>query len=286
MLDSHPRIFLPPETFFFVSLAPRIDADPAADPERAAAQIASRWWIRDMGLSVADILRALEPGETSWLALFVAVVRAAARGAGADDHVLGEKTPRHVRIAEWYLESAEDARVVQILRDPRAVLASFRRIRIGTSSAAIVGDEWVHAVDVHRRLLDHPRYLSLHYEALVHDPESEMRRVLEFLGLALDPAVLRFNERERPGFSPRQPHHQATLAPLTRSRLDAWRDELDARAIRIVETVAGDRMAELGYAPAFPQHPARPFEVGASRAAGVVHRSTALRLRQLLKRFR
>jgi tetratricopeptide (TPR) repeat protein len=61
-----------------------------------------------------------------------------------------------------------------------------------------------HYYGQYRRLMDHwhevsgLKILDLDYEALVADQEGESRRIIEFLGLAWDPAVLSFHENPRP----------------------------------------------------------------------------------------
>jgi hypothetical protein len=47
-----------------------------------------------------------------------------------------------------------------------------------------------------RAVLDLP-LLEVGYERLVADPETEIRRLVEFAGLPWDPACLRFHETER-----------------------------------------------------------------------------------------
>jgi hypothetical protein len=76
------------------------------------------------------------------------------------------------------------------------------------------------------------RVLTVHYEKLVADTESQVRRLLDFCGLPFEPATLRFHETQRPvrtasSEQVRQPiydssighwrHFAAGLAPLERA---------------------------------------------------------------------
>ncbi len=80
------------------------------------------------------------------------------------------------------------------------------------------------------------RVLTMHYESLVADTEAQVRRLLEFCGLAFEPACLRPHETSRPvrtasAEQVRQPiyqsgighwrHFEAELAPLRRALGDA-----------------------------------------------------------------
>jgi hypothetical protein len=58
------------------------------------------------------------------------------------------------------------------------------------------------------------------HEALVADPEAEVRRLLDALGLAFDPACLRFYENER---AVRTASSEQVRRPISREGLDQWR---------------------------------------------------------------
>ena len=57
-------------------------------------------------------------------------------------------------------------------------------------------------------------------EQLIEDPEGEVRRLLEFLGLPFDPACLRFHENER---AVRTASSEQVRRPINREGVDQWR---------------------------------------------------------------
>lgn len=57
------------------------------------------------------------------------------------------------------------------------------------------------------------------HEALVEDTEAEVRRLLDYLGLAFDPACLRFWETDRPV---RTASSEQVRRPISRAGLDQW----------------------------------------------------------------
>ena len=59
------------------------------------------------------------------------------------------------------------------------------------------------------------------HEALVEDPEAEVRRLLAFLDLPFDPACLRFYETER---AVRTASSEQVRQPISREGLERWRD--------------------------------------------------------------
>ena len=58
------------------------------------------------------------------------------------------------------------------------------------------------------------------HERLVEDPETEIRRMLDRLGLPFDPACLRFHETER---AVRTASSEQVRRPVSREGIDQWR---------------------------------------------------------------
>lgn len=82
-----------------------------------------------------------------------------------------------------------------------------------------------HAREI-QRLIDHWRlalpgqFLEIHYEDVVEDIEREARRLLEYLGLAWDPACLAFNESKRVVMTA---SHWQVRQPLYATSVARWR---------------------------------------------------------------
>jgi hypothetical protein len=64
------------------------------------------------------------------------------------------------------------------------------------------------------------RVLRVHYEHVVADLESQLRRLLDFLDLPFEPQCLDFHRTER---SVRTPSSEQVRQPVYRSGLDQWR---------------------------------------------------------------
>ncbi|MCH2161214.1 MAG: sulfotransferase [Phycisphaerales bacterium] len=98
------------------------------------------------------------------------------------------------------------ARMIHVLRDPRDVAVS---IHLGILNSEThpwsTRLDWIAAAwATSQRLMAHWKkeldipILEVRYEQLVENPESEIRRILEFLGLPWDDACLRFHEDHPP----------------------------------------------------------------------------------------
>jgi hypothetical protein len=286
MLDRHPRVAVPPETFFFSTIRRRFPGGDDAPLEEKARYIAARWWMRDAGVRAEALLERLRgEDQAGWPEFFLAVMAELGPEDGEAD-ALGEKTPAHVVDAPTLLETFPEARVVQMLRDPRAVLHSYRQVKIGTNQAVGVAREWKAACAVHRRLAEHPRAVLLRYEDLVVDPEANLQRACACLGLDFLPELLEFHRRESEGFAAEQVHHRATLQPLFRDSLDSWRDGLPQGQLRLLEHLVREDMEHFGYAPETAAGAPGRARLLVSEASDRMHRHFVRRPRQVMKRLR
>ena len=83
------------------------------------------------------------------------------------------------------------------------------------------------------------------YEDLIHDPESEVRRLLQYCGLEFEPGCLRFYESQRPV---RTASSEQVRQPLFAEGLDQWRhfeawlDPLKEALGPVLETYGKSRM--------------------------------------------
>jgi hypothetical protein len=86
-----------------------------------------------------------------------------------------------------------------------------------------------------RAVLPQGAMLDLRYEDLVHDIETQARRLLEYCGLSWDPAVMRFHESARQV----KTHSVAQVRrPLYSSSIGRWRDQ--AHLLRPLLDALGD----------------------------------------------
>ena len=97
------------------------------------------------------------------------------------------------------------------------------------------------------------RFLELRYEDLVSDPQTQGRRLFEFLGETWDPAVLEFDPREHSAtdryqwFSAQQREAGGDDRTIYRSRVGAGGASLDPVLRTILGRRHGRLLRELGY---------------------------------------
>ncbi|MBM4013831.1 MAG: sulfotransferase [Planctomycetes bacterium] len=260
MLNRHSRIGLCDETFFFYWVAnrQRVFGD-LADPARRARAVdrflETRRVIR-LGLDLAELRAALLREATSYPRFFAALLRFCARAAGKT--IAGEKTPQHALEARTLLDWYPEARLLHLIRDPRDVVASLRRMPWGAGSRLGDACTWRDCVAGAEACAADPRFLRLRYEDLIEAPEQELRRICAALGIAFESVMLEGSGRKTDRW-----WFDRAQGAIEKGRVERWRSELTADDIAVVEAVAGEALGRHGYVPAAP--PATPAQMARAR---------------------
>jgi len=121
--------------------------------------------------------------------------------ARSGKRTLVEKTPHHAFMWSRIARCWPDARFLFLLRNPAAICASWWRARPGQTREELLAQvaRYTGAVQEARRTL--PGH-TIRYEDLVADPEAQIRRVCEFLGVAFEPKMIEYGDREHGTIKP------------------------------------------------------------------------------------
>jgi tetratricopeptide (TPR) repeat protein len=142
-----------------------------------------------------------------------------------------DKLPDNYLLAGWLRIAFPKAAIIHCLRDPRDVAVSCWLTQFARIQWSFRLDHIAHRIEQHRRLMRHWRatigdhMTEVHYEHLVADPETEIRRALAAIGVDWQPDVLGFAEHK--GFVGSASRHQVREALHARS-VERWRNYEDA----------------------------------------------------------
>jgi hypothetical protein len=253
MLNAHPRIYLTHEASFWLvqhHLATRSSAE-----EWLATYFDSfnfAWLDLDPALVRAELPR--NPTRTDLPDAYRAVMRVKARSYGKPRY--GDKTPWHaVKLAELFRDFP-DARVIHIVRDPRAAIASLMKMPWGSSSYTVATwfcKKQVEGVEPFRE-----RICEVRLEDLLAEPRATMEQVLAFVGEPWDERVLDHARHAPTDDVPPLPWYlpateqRGSVQRARREPLpDAWTRIVERRQRTILERY-GYAPAELAHEPRFP----------------------------------
>ncbi|HXJ65500.1 MAG TPA: sulfotransferase [Actinomycetota bacterium] len=273
MLDAHPQLSIPPESYFVSGLYPyrsRYERNGSFDLARFAGDLQGLHKFRDWDLDanvLGEVFASPMPRGTYADAIRLLYGTYA---TAHDKPRYGDKSPGYVTRMKLLVQLFPEARFVHIVRDVRSVALSLTEMPAewGTRTVPEGAARWRHRVSrghTEGTALGPDRYLEVRYEDLVGDAEQELRRLVEFLLLPWDDAVLHYADR---GLSrvPEGSHDiHGNVASAPKATRD-WRSQISPEDLEVVEAIAGDVMTEMGYERAVPD----PSPASRQQAAAVI----------------
>lgn len=273
ILMQDPSVSLAGETHYFDDLRPRYlgkrvsemsqeDRDRCADYFRAISvrpygmhgNPEDSWFTREELLSDAA---AIGDDIDS---IFEAYCKKFASRSNAT--IWGEKTPRHVFRIDDILALYPQAQVVCMVRDPRAVVASYRDWRTGEDNLdtgrqldkervrasyniVLATLMWRAAANASLQALKThggDRVRIVRYESVINEPEQTVRDVAQWLGLDYTEELLAVPL-----------HNSSTMAfdrgaGISKTPQNRWREVLSDREIAVIQKTAGQSLVETGFA--------------------------------------
>lgn len=244
-------IAMAPETHFLPEVYARLkELDLSNDGalDKALTKFQSGRWFDDLGLELEQIKTAFRSHkQRDWAGLFSVILQLHARSNGAERW--GEKTPGHYLYVDQLLRWYADCRIVFVMRDPRAVVASSMRAPFSPSYAWFVARRWNQVWDIYQSFADDPRVLMVQYEDFVADSESVLARVKQWLGI--DEKVAPPSQSVVSGTTVqrgwRVQHLQTAVEAVNAGSLERWRKQLSPYEIWVTERYSGAGSSDCGY---------------------------------------
>lgn len=172
------------------------------------------------------------------------------QAAKPDARIVMDKTPDHIHHLPEIREFYPGAKFLMVVRDPRAVVASWRAA--GTSWAAwarqptsYIVQQWVEGNrDARQSVAAAGDGMIVRYEDMLADPVAGLTAILGWLGLQRDPeTVARYVE----ACTPENMRARMTDAFVWKAKADTWRETLSHSDVAVIEDIAGKEMAAFGY---------------------------------------
>lgn len=192
----------------------------------------------------------------------------------SDRPVLGEKTPWHTFFVDRIRRLAPEARFVAITRDAPATVAStwkregFRRVDSLTRCIA----RWIfmnREILELRKRVGRDRFRLFRLEDLVREPEPVLRRVCAFVGVPLEPEML------RPTFQDSSLRSEGEGTGFDHGVLHRWREALAPDEVRRIRAQTWRISRALGY-DAEPAEPAMLERLAVALELWVLGRAVSL----------
>lgn len=263
MFNAHPSVALPRETHFALeAYRARHEFGDLTDPGNR--QELARWithrketQFKRLELERDEALRVLSQAPPTVGSVVGAAFKLFADRYGKPRW--GDKRPSYVQHLPTLFAMFPDAQFVVIVRDPRSVVASMKKLGWldswfdGTIAGAV--DRWLHSVRCGRQALRRYRgdqITEIRYEDLVADPTAVLQHLCGFLRLSADglDAMLQFH-RGGTDIPARQQsrYHPKLTQPVTDASVRAWDSVLTLEEVAFIEHATSRDMTRYSYEP-------------------------------------
>lgn len=245
LLNRHSRIALADETYFFYYVYNRRGSfgnlSDLSNRKRLVSRFLETTRIKTQGFDLPALRKTLEEGADSYEAFFDILLKTYASQQGKRRY--GEKTPQHASESETLIRMFPDCKVIHLIRDPRDVVVSLKRMPWGDRSVVSNAKQWVACTRGALQIRRSQNYHQLHYEDLVTDPERSLGLICEFLGESFESGMLDPDS----GQKAKAWWFERAQKAVSTERIEKWRDELSALEVGLIEWVTRPTMEKLGY---------------------------------------
>ncbi|ASC72054.1 hypothetical protein XM38_030080 [Halomicronema hongdechloris C2206] len=255
LLSAHARVAISPETHFLDEWLPRYQHWCALERADHFQQFWQNWSSSQrfsyFGVDPEQVFQRLQAQPAiNFKVIFQSLLEEYAISQGKSRW--GEKTPMHYRHLQTLLNWYPNARVIWMIRDPRATVASLLPLAWASNSARSNAQHWLGSLHLFetRWRRDH-RVLLVRYEDLVTVPESTLVQVCKFIGEVYDPSMITNRSEQtcpvinRCSWAER--HLKQALQPISQQGLHKWKRRLSRRQVVNIELITRSKLETYGY---------------------------------------
>lgn len=156
---------------------------------------------------------------------------------------------QHIPLEQIDRSVAGRAKFIHIVRDGRDVCLSWMKLKMGPETIRLASRAWrEHVVGKRKWGKANPdRYCEVRYEDLIVNPESEIRRICDFIDIEFRPGMLLFHQGEMARAIANSSTHVLLGKPIDSGNCGKWRTQMCGDDIALFEWIAGDALAASGY---------------------------------------
>lgn len=253
LIANHPNIAIPPESHIFDRFSKIFanygNLEDEVNLKLLVKDILEDYHIRDweLGMSLVDFCSQLK--DKSIRGVISLVLDLYARKEGKIRW--GDKTPQHALYLREIENILPESKFIHLVRDGRDVAVSSSRIFVGPPSIYGIAHEWkkyIFLFNEFKKSHNQDRYLEIHYEKMVRNPEYELGRVFQFLDEEPIPIGGEVpNSSARKYYLETDAHMLSLQKPISDKKIGSFKNVFNGREIEIFESIASDALKLYDY---------------------------------------
>lgn len=253
MLNAHPEICFTPETHFIKRfLVPQFSGIKNFSKSSLLESLEEDKYLKRLNISYNPILDKFNEklSDKDLVSIFDIILENYARDQ--NKIIVGDKDPMNASYINQIKYAFPDSYLIHIIRDPRDVVLSRLESDWGknTSFSVHLAEYKVHLNSVlsDANALFDKKYIEIYYEKLLENPEKELERVCNEIGLDYSNEMLDFQKKANTiVFSDERAWKDNVFKPLIRNNKSKWVKGLTNYQAGIVELVLKKQFLKLGY---------------------------------------
>ncbi len=172
--------------------------------------------------------------------------------AGEQHHttVVMDKSLDSVRYAEELFDLFPDMLLLNVVRDPRAQVASMNRAIIHDYDSTLNALTWLDAHQIACSLIARypDKVLTIRFEDFLSNQEAVLKKICQFFGIAFLPEMLDISlSNEAKKISQMSALWESNCFPPVMANKDKFKQQLSVTEIEVIETLTKEMMQLYGY---------------------------------------
>ncbi len=165
------------------------------------------------------------------------------------------KSMQNIRWSDYLNDYFKTNKYIYLHRDARDVALSFSKAVIGEKHMYFIARQWAELQRLcltARAKLPTDRFFTISYSELINETESTLRNLCGFLHVEFKPEMMKFyDSEEAKNTAASSSLWENVTKPIMHHNSNKFLKELSQEQVRIVESVAGRELDELGYQRVF-----------------------------------
>lgn len=251
MLNAHPEISLPPETHFFKKyVVPQLNGKQKLwDANELSNALKQDKYIERLGVNVDEIVNTNGLIDSESVSrLFINLLNAYNDKSYS---FIGDKDTEYVRYLPHLHKAYPQAYLIHIIRDPRDVVLSRTKAEWGKKMPISFHiseyQYYIHKVLTDGKLFG-KQYIEVVYEQLLENPERELKRVCEQLGVEFSSDMLNYHQQSESLVAKDEMSWKGNVfKPVMKDNSRKWHKEFTKSQIAQVEYGLKGILRKYGY---------------------------------------
>jgi len=249
ILGAHNSCVVTPESQFKFIVEPVFEEDGKYNASKTFEKIQTSWHLKKWEVEI-DIHEDLLKRMSTHKELIYEIVREYSHRIYGESPSLNlwiDHTPNNGEYIEFLRTNFPGAKFIHIIRDGRGVASSHKGVNWGPDNILESACHWMKKISygLAAQSLYPNEVIMVRYEDILKNPENEIRRLCDFIGIDYEDKMIEGDGFVVPEYTKKQ--HKLVGQKPDRSNVDSWKKKLSNREIEIFEYETGRMLSLLGY---------------------------------------